>query len=83
MDVDLVYRLLLWSLALNYGMLLVWFFGIVFARGFIHRMHGRWFQISDATFDAIHYGAMAGYKLAIFMFNLVPLIALHLVRGGS
>lgn len=83
MDIDFLYRFLLWSLALNYAMLLIWFLGIALARDVIHRMHGRWFKISDSTFDAIHYGAMAGYKLAIFMFNLVPLVALHLVRGGS
>jgi len=82
-DLDLLSRFLLWSLAINYVFLLTWFTAFAFARGFIRRMHGRWFTLSDATFDAIHYGAMAGYKLAIFMFNLVPLVALWVLKGGS
>jgi hypothetical protein len=45
-------------------------------------LHGRWFKFPDATFDAIHYGGMAVYKIGILLFNLVPLIALCLLRGG-
>ena len=55
----------------------------MFARDFIRSLHGRWFRLSDASFDAIHYGGMAGYKLAIFAFNLAPLLALHIARGGG
>ena len=83
MDTQLLCRFLAWSLAINYLMLLTWFTAFVLARGFIRRLHGRWFNLPDQTFEAIHYGAMAGYKLAIFMFNLVPLVALCIVRGGS
>jgi hypothetical protein len=82
MNFDLLPRFLLWSLAINYAVLLAWFLAFVFARSWMHRMHGRWFKLSDSTFDAIHYGAMAAYKLAIFFFNLVPLVALCLVGGG-
>jgi hypothetical protein len=83
MNLDLLPRFLLWSLAINYAVLLAWFLAFVFARGWMHRLHGRWFKLSDSTFNAIHYGSMAAYKLAIFFFNLVPLAALWLVgRGG-
>jgi hypothetical protein len=83
MNLDLLPRFLLWSLAINYTILLGWFLAFVFARGWMHRLHGRWFKLSDSTFDAIHYGAMAAYKLAIFFFNLVPIVALWLVSGGG
>lgn len=83
MHADILYHFLLWSLAINYAVLLTWFFAFVFARNAMQRLHGRWFRLSDSTFDAIHYGGMAAYKLAIFFFNLAPLIALCIVRGGS
>jgi hypothetical protein len=54
-------------------------FAIVFARDWVKRLHGQWFQLSDPTFDAIHYGGMAIYKVGIFLFNLVPLIAIYLM----
>jgi hypothetical protein len=82
-DPDFLCRFLVWSLAVNYAILLTWFFAFVFARGVMRRLHGRWFNLSDATFDSIHYGGMAAYKLAIFFFNLAPLLALCLARGGG
>ena len=64
MDTDFLIRFLLWSMAFNYLILLVWFAAIVFGHGWVRRLHGRWFHMSDNTFDAIHYGGMAAYKEA-------------------
>ena len=80
MDTDFLIRFLLWALAFNYVILLVWFAAIVFGHGWVRRLHGRWFHMSDNTFDAIHYGGMALYKVLVLTFNLAPLLALWLVR---
>ena len=79
MDLDFWCRFLLYTLALNYSILMLWFLLIVFARDWVKQLHGQWFQLSDLTFDAIHYGGMALYKVGIFLFNLVPLIAIYLM----
>lgn len=52
---------------------------ILTAREQIHRIHSRWFKISRAHFDAIHYAGFAAYKIAIFLFNIVPYIALRII----
>lgn len=80
MSPEFLCRFLLWSLAINYAILLMWFFSFVFARRWMQRLHGRWFRLSDTTFDAVHYGGMAAYKLAIFFFNFAPLLALWIAR---
>lgn len=54
-----------------------------FARDWIRRLHGQWFQLSDNAFDAVHYGAMAIYKIAVRLFNFAPLVALGLMRTGN
>ena len=69
-----------WCALINFGLLTLWFLLFVLAKEWMYRLHGRWFNISRERFDAIHYGGMAGYKLAIWLFNLAPFIALHLVR---
>jgi hypothetical protein len=69
---------LLWSTAINYGVLLLWFLLFVVAHDWMYRLHSRWFRLSAETFDAIHYGGMAAYKLGILLLNLVPLAALYL-----
>jgi len=43
------------------------------------KLHRQWFNLSDQNFDAIHYSAMAVYKIGILLLNLVPLIALKLL----
>ncbi len=70
---------LIWCTVVNYAVLFVWFGIFVFARGWLYRLHGRWFRLSQEEFDRIHYAAMAAYKIGILLFNLVPLIAIHLV----
>lgn len=76
MQADFLCRFLLYTLGINYAILLLWFGVFVFARDWMRRLHGRWFALSDSTFDAIHYGGMAIYKIGILLFNLVPLLAL-------
>lgn len=76
---DTLREVLGWCCVINMAMLVIWLVGILTARDAIHRLHGRWFRLSDAQFDTIHYAGMAFYKIAIFLFNLVPWIALHIV----
>lgn len=75
-------QFLLWSLGVNYAILFVWFFVFICARGWVRKLHGKWFSLSETTFDAIHYGGMGIYKIGIVLLNLTPLLALCLVGNG-
>lgn len=79
MTVEMIRDMLLWSTIINWGILLFWFFIIVFARDWIYGLHTRWFNISREDFDKLHYSLMGAFKLLIFVFNLVPYIALRIV----
>ena len=68
-----------WCAVINAGLLLWWLLFFIFAHDWMLRMHGRWFEIGRARFDAIHYAGMAMFKIAIIVFNLVPYLALRLV----
>ena len=70
---------LVWSTAINYGVLLIWFGVFVYAHDRLFRMHTRWFKLSAENFDVLNYAAVAAYKIGIMLFNLVPLIALCIV----
>jgi len=69
----------LWCLIINYGILVLWFIVFISAREFIYRLHGRWFKLTPSQFDGIHYSGMAIYKIAIFIFNVTPLLGLIIV----
>ena len=63
----------------NYAILIVWFGVFVWAHDWLYRVHSRWFKVPVETFDSIHYGGIAIYKIGILLFNLVPLIAVHFI----
>lgn len=79
MNLELIREILLLSTLINYGLLILWFVFFSLAHDWMYRLHGRWFRLTIEQFDAIHYAGMAFYKIGIFLFNLIPLIALYIV----
>jgi hypothetical protein len=79
MNIEIVRNFILWCIAINYGVILVWFIFFKFVHNWIYRFHGRWFRLTVEQFDSIHYAAMAIYKIGILLFNLVPYVALCMV----
>jgi hypothetical protein len=79
MNIEMIRDALLWCTVINYGVLLVWFLFFILSRGFIHRLHSRWFQLSRQQFDIIHHAGMGIFKLGIILLNLVPYLALRIV----
>jgi len=80
MSIETLRDALLWCAVINYGVLIVWFLFFIFAHDRLHRLHGKWFRLSVEQFDALHYGGMTLYKVGILLFNLVPYVALRIVR---
>ncbi|MGI9163525.1 MAG: DUF6868 family protein [Mycobacterium sp.] len=76
MNIDLfaLRQILIWSLVFNYVVLLVWFAVIALAHDWVYRLHTRWFALSRQSFDAIHYGGMAAYKIGTLLLNVAPLV---------
>ena len=79
MTVDVVRNALLWCSVINIALLLWWFLLILTARRLIYRIHGRWFKMSEETFDAIHYAGILFFKVFVFVFNVIPYCALLIV----
>ena len=76
MSASTLQHVLIWSLVVNYVVLLAWFAALTLAHDWVYRLHTRWFQMSRETFDAIHYGGMAVYKIGTLLLNVAPLVAL-------
>ncbi|HKY72907.1 MAG TPA: hypothetical protein VJL88_13390 [Nitrospira sp.] len=68
MSVPFTRDVLLLSLAINYGILLVWFLVFVFGHEWLRQLHGKWFRLSNEQFDVLHYGGMAVYKIGVLLF---------------
>jgi hypothetical protein len=79
MTFEIIRDTLGWCALINIGMLLFWWLLFMFGRNFVYTMHSKWFKIPEESFDKIHYAGMAIYKLMIFVFNLVPYLAMRIV----
>ncbi len=80
MTIDVIRQVFGWCFIINMGLLLWWFLIIMLAHDWVYKMHSKWFKIPVEKFDAIHYTGIAFFKIFIFAFNLVPYIALTIVR---
>lgn len=58
--------------------LAIWFALMVFADQLIYKIHSTWYDISKPQFDMLWYAGMGLIKLWIFMFFLIPYIAIKL-----
>ena len=76
MEFQTAKAILVWCLAINYGILFVWFFAFVFAKKLMYSIHTRLFALKEEEFDSIHYRSMAQYKIMVILFNLTPYLAL-------
>jgi hypothetical protein len=79
MTVEIIRDVLAWCAVINLGLLLFWVLWLTLAHDFVYRVHGKWFSLSVERFDTIHYAGMALFKTGIFLFNIVPYLALRIV----
>lgn len=73
-------QVLLWCTVINYTFLLVWFLLMILGHDWLHRLWGGWFRMSGEQFDTINFAGIVFYKTIIILFNLVPCVALYIVR---
>ena len=69
-----------WCSIINITLLIV--SGLVFMvfPGFYYGVHGTMFDLPQEGFNTIFYGFLGLYKILILVFNLVPYVALVIVR---
>lgn len=79
MSIEIVRSVLLWCTILNYAILLLWAMLLIFAHDGMYRLNSKFFRLTVEQFDLIHYGGIALYKIGVFLFNLMPCIALWIV----
>ena len=80
MVIEMLSRFFLWSFVSNICLLILYGVLILTLHDWVYRMHSKWFKIPIERFDAIHYCLLGGYKSAIVILNLVPWIALQIVK---
>ena len=70
----------MWCSIINILLLFVIFAMICFAKDWAYKIHSRWFDISRQQFDVILYCFLGLYKLLVFVFCIIPWIALAIIQ---
>lgn len=81
MSLEMLQSVLGWCVVMNLGLVTVWFLLISLAGNGLYELHSRWYPMSKETFFAIHYAGIAYSKMLVFVFNVVPYIALMIVTS--
>lgn len=68
-----------WCSAINIAVLLFATFFLIFLRNVILPLHARIFDTSEDTLFRLYLQYLSLYKIALFIFNLVPYVALKLM----
>ncbi len=79
MTIDQIAQLLGWSTAINLGLLILSSILVILLRVPITKIHSKMFQLSDEDLSRAYFQYLAQYKILIFVFNLVPYIALRIM----
>lgn len=69
-----------WCTVLNMSVLAFAALILLVAGDPIKRLHGSWYGLSDDDLSRAYFQYLAQYKIAIFVFNLGPYLALRIAE---
>lgn len=73
--------ILMWCSVINVALMIVMFLILWLGRSWVYKMHSKMFPITESQFNAIAYSFLGVYKLVIYVFNIIPWIAVCIVSS--
>lgn len=69
-----------WCSVINFAILLFASVAVVLMRNLLTTIHSNWFDIPKEELGTLYMKYLAYYKIGILLFNVVPYIALKIMR---
>ena len=79
MEIATLRHFFAWCFVFNYAMLLLWFALHMGAHSWLSGLSNRFFNVAPDKYDSVTFNGMLFFKLAIFLFNLAPYLALRVI----
>ena len=80
MDIQALTDFFMWCTIMNGALLLLWTTFFIFAPDLVYRTQSKWFPIPRETFNVVMYSFIGVFKIVFIVFNVVPYIALLIIR---
>ncbi len=68
-----------WCTLINMGMLFLASISLAALRGPVAKIHGSMFKLDERDLSRAYFQYLAQYKILIFVFNLIPYLALRIM----
>ena len=82
MNIDIMMDFFKWCSIINCSLLALWVIILPLTQDFIYAIHSRfWFSGSRHEHKQIIFKVLAYYKIIVFVFNIVPYIALRIITA--
>jgi len=79
MDIKLITKFFIWCTIINVALLSLSTAICISSPELFYNTHGKWFAIPNETINVILYSWLGLYELFIYIFNVVPLVALLII----
>ena len=80
MSIPTLTTFFMWCTTINLGIIIVWTIVWGTAPDFTYRIQTKWFPMPQESFNVVVFSVLAMYRIVFVVFNLVPLVALLIVR---
>ena len=80
MDIGALITVFMWCTIINGSLLILWTVFTAFAPDLVYRTQSMWFPIPRETYNVVMYAFLGVYKIVFLVFNLIPYVALQIVR---
>ena len=70
-----------WCSLINVVLLVLMFVLVTLMRPVIYKMHSKMFPITESQYNIAIYSFFGFYKVMVYVFNIIPWIALCIVAG--
>ena len=80
MDIETLRAFFMWCTILNVALLAVSFAFCACAGDWVYRIHSKWFPIPREAFNVVLYSFIGLFKILVFVFNVIPYVALSIIK---
>lgn len=80
MNIKTATKFFMWCTIINFGFLILWSLIFFASMDRMYELHVLFFPIAKETYYALMFGLIGYYKLCVFLFNLIPYVALRILQ---
>jgi len=81
MDIQSLTEFFKWCTVINGALLTISSLLLAFGQDWVYRLHSRLFPMKRDAFTVVIYSFIGFYKIIFIAFNLIPYIALAIIKG--